>query len=397
MARIYLDYSASTPVAPEVLEAMMPYFSQKFGNPSSVHSFGREAEIATDEARETLSRFFNVGFEEVYFTSGATEANNWMASAASSFQLPATSKKPHIITSAFEHESVLEPIEHLEKEDLIEATYLKPSREGFIDPADVEEALKENTVLVSIIYVNNETGAVQPIKEIGKIVEKVRASSKIYPFFHTDAVQAIQFYESRLDYLKADAMTVSAHKIYGPKGTGALIAKKHVPLSPLLQGGGQEFEKRSGTVNVPGIVGFGKAIELLGSENERLQEARRLKDLKVLLQSGIKEAMPQAKIVSSGEPATSHILSVIFTGIEAQVMLIALDQEGIAASSGAACSVKAITPSHVLKAMGYGQRDALSAIRFSFGRDTTKRDIDGTIKTIRSIINRFKERHSLNF
>lgn len=390
MRRIYLDYSASTSLAPEVLEAMTPYFSQKFGNPSSSHSFGREAEIATDEAREILSRFFNVAFEEVYFTSGATEANNWVIHSVSSFQFPVSSHKPHVITSAFEHESVLEPIQYLEEKGFIEATYLKPSKEGFIDPADVEKALKENTVLISIIYVNNETGAVQPIKEIGKLIQKAKKGA--FPLFHSDAVQAIQFYEPRLDYLKLDAMTVSAHKVYGPKGAGALIARKEIPLTPLLRGGGQEFEKRSGTLNVSGIVGFGKAIELLQETGGREREALRLKGLKTHLQSGIKKVMPQVKAVCFKDPVAPHILSIIFPGIEAQVMLIALDQEGIAVSSGAACSVKAVKPSHVLRAMGYSERDALSAIRFSFGRYTKESDIKKTVNTLEKIIKQFKQR-----
>ncbi|MBI3335459.1 MAG: cysteine desulfurase [Candidatus Portnoybacteria bacterium] len=391
--RIYLDYSASTPVAPEVREAMKPYFSDKFGNPSSMHWAGREAEIATDEAREVISRFFEVDFGEVYFTSGATESNNWIANAATSYQLPATSMKPHIIVSAFEHESVLEPIKYLEKKGTIEASYIKPSRDGFINPKDVEHALKENTVLVSIMYVNNEIGTIQPIKEIGKIIEKYKykiLNTKYeIPVFHTDAVQAIQFLEPRLDYLKVDAMTVSAHKIYGPKGSGALIAKKRVPLIPLLRGGGQEFEIRSGTLNVPAIIGFGKAVELLQPTTYKLQA--RIEDLKRKLKGGILRLVSSAKIVG-GEPSAPHILSVIFPGIEAQVMLIALDQEGIAVSSGAACSTKAIKPSHVLLAMGYGEKEALSSIRFSLGRYTSEGEIDRVIEVVARIMKRFNRK-----
>ena len=408
--RIYLDYSASTPVDPEVFEAMKPYFSDKFGNASSIHSFGREAEIGADEAREILSRFFEVDFGEVYFTSGATEANNWIVNEVLSSKYKVLSEKPHIITSLFEHESILEPIRRLEGKGLIEATYLKPSRDGFIDPMDVERALKQNTALVSIIYVNNEIGTVQPIKEIGKIIQAFRVKRlavreklnakhyTLYPIFHTDAVQAIQFFEPRLDYIKVDAMTISAHKIYGPKGAGALITRKFVPSEPFLLGGGQEFEKRAGTLNVPAIIGFGKAVELLQDDNSRhkiIIQDTRLRDLKKRLKSGILKISPRVKITIEKEPLSPHILHCIFEDIESQVMLIALDQEGIAVSSGAACSAKAAKPSYVLTSLGYSEGQASHAIRFSLGIYTTEEEIDKTIEAIQKILKRFN-RKSLN-
>jgi cysteine desulfurase len=310
--------------------------------------------------------------------------------------------KPHVITSMFEHESILEPLQYLEGQGKIEVSYIKPSRDGYVEPQDVQAALKENTVLVSIIYVNNEIGTVQPIKEIGKIIEKFRTrnekqNSKFqildskFPLFHTDAVQAIQFFEPRLDYLKVDAMTVSSHKVYGPKGTGVLIARKHVPLEPLLRGGGQELEKRSGTSHVAGFTGFARAVELIEALGFRDKEIGRIKNLKEKLKEGIVKAVPKATIVAGGKDCAPHILSVIFPGIEAQVMLIALDQEGIAVSSGSACSVKSIKPSHVLLSLGYQPKDALSSIRFSLGRYTTKTEIDKTLDVVTTIVKRFRK------
>jgi len=393
MQRIYLDYAASTPVAPEVMEAMRPYLLEKFGNPSSLHSFGREAEIASDEARENIARFFGVDFAEVYFTSGATEANNWIAYATTNYQQPTTNVKPHVVTSAFEHESILEPIKHLELEGKIEATYVKPSGQGIINPKDVQAALKENTVLVSIMYVNNEIGTVQPIKEIGKVIEKskglrvqeFKGKRASYPIFHTDAVQAVGFFEPRFDYLKVDAMTVSAHKIYGPKGCGALIAKKRVPLIPLLRGGGQEFEMRSGTLNVPAIVGFGKAIELLQPTTYNLQPTK-IEDLKNKLKEGIVKIYPKARVSADSQAGAPHILNIMFSGIPSQVLLIALDQEGVAVSSGAACSAKSVKPSYVLTAMGKSEEQALSSLRFSIGRYITEDDIETTIQILGTVI-----------
>jgi len=403
--RIYLDYAASTPVAPEVLKAMTPYWSEKFGNPSSAHSFGREAEIVVDEARETLAKFFEVDFDEVYFTSGATEANNWVAaSATNNKQLTTNNSKPHVITTEIEHESLLEPIKELERQGKIEATYLKPSRDGFISASQVEAALNNNTVLVSVIYVNNEIGTVQPIKEIGKVIEKFKSlnvqrlkekalnlkPSTLYPVFHTDAVQAVQLFEPRLSYIKVDAMTVSGHKLYAPKGVGVLIARKDVPLLPLLRGGGQEFEQRSGTLNVPGIVGLGKAIELLSVKGVRQREHKRLAPLKEQLTNGILQIIPGAKLTTSKEPQAGHIVNVIIPRVQSQIMLIALDQAGIAVSAGAACSAKSVQPSPVLLSLGYSADEALRSLRFSLGRLTTKKEIEATLEILARLAKRFK-------
>lgn len=394
MNRIYLDYAASTPVSLDVIEAMNPFFADKFGNPSSLHSFGREAEIAVDDAREVISRFFCVDLGEVYFTSGATEANNWILEAACSFPFPKLGKKPHIVTSTIEHESVLDTCRQLEKEGKAEVTYLKPTREGVVRTQDVEASLKDTTVLVSLIYVNNETGVVQPIKEIGKAIERFRIKSKSlasktqsFPFFHTDAVQAVQFFEPRLDHLKVDAMTVSSHKLYGPKGVGALLAKRAIPLRPLIYGGGQQLGKRSGTENVPGIVGFGRAIGNLTLHAYREKERKHLEKLQNLMASGIIALKKKMTIVCKNN-CSPHILNVIFHGVESQMILIGMDKEGIAVSSGSACSVKALKPSHVLLSCGYSSNDASSAIRFSFGRFTMESEVKRVISSMGKLFKR---------
>ncbi len=389
--RIYLDYAASTPVCPEVFEAMRPFFFEKYGNASSVHSFGREAEIALDHARETIARFFGVTFKEVYFTSGATEANNWIAHTTYNQEFITKNIRPHVITSTIEHESMLESIKQLEKEKIIDVTYILPDKDGIINPQGVQKALKKETLLVSIMYVNNEIGSIQLIKEIGRIIKKFRQEKQTsYPIFHSDAVQAIQFLEPRLEYLNLDAMTVSSHKIYGPKGMGALIVKDQI-LKPLLYGGGQEFQKRAGTENIPSIVGFGKAIELISNNDYRIGEESRVRGLKKYFISGILKKIEDAIIVGDEEKNAPHIVSIIFPKVESQIFLIALDQEGIAASSGSACSIKAIKPSYVLTSLGYSANFALSALRFSLGRSTTLEDVKKTLtimgKTHKKFVN----------
>ena len=257
--KIYLDYAATTPVDREALKVMMPYFSEKFGNASSTHSFGQEAIAAVDKARETIAQCFNCDFSEIIFTGSATEANNLAI-----LGIVKNVQKFHIISTKIEHESVLEPLKELEKSGH-EITYLTVDKTGLIKIADLEKAIKDNTILISVIYANNEIGTIQPIKEIGKLLEKINKKrkegglSKIY--LHTDAVQAINYLECRPDWLKIDLLTFSGHKIYGPKGIGGLYIRKNSPLSPIIFGGGQEFGLRSGTENVASIVGLAKAVE----------------------------------------------------------------------------------------------------------------------------------------
>ncbi|MEK9147491.1 MAG: cysteine desulfurase family protein [Patescibacteria group bacterium] len=387
--KVYLDYAATTPVDKAVYKAMEPFFGVNFGNTGSLHSFGREAEIAVDNAREEIANFFGVDYLGVFFTSGATEANNWIIYSACSVNSLWNKKSiPHIITTTIEHKSVLEPIKYLEKQGKIEATYIKPNKEGIINPKDVENSLRENTSLITIGYVNNEIGVIQPLKEIGYIVNKHKKIVKEL-VFHSHVTQAISYLDCDLDKLFVDAISVSAHKIYGPKGIGALITKKNISLKPLFYGGGQEQGLRSGTLNVPGIIGFAKAIQELQITNYKLQIVK-IKNLRDKLTNGIIKIYPKIKIVGSIEEKIPNNLSLIFQSIESQIMLIALDQAGIAVSTGSACQAKGVESSYVILALGYSQQDATSFIRFSLGKYTTEKDIEYTLDKLEKIIKKLK-------
>lgn len=382
--KIYLDYAATTPVDKEVLKAMAPYFSDKFGNPSSIHSFGQEAIVAVDQAREKIAELLNCQFEEIIFTGSATEANN-LAIKGLSKSLPKDShglirtneRMPfHIISTNIEHESVLESLKELEKAEH-EITYLPASKDGFIKISDLEHAIKNNTVLVSIIYANNEIGIIQPIKEIGRLLEKINkirqetGLGRIY--FHTDAVQAMQFLECRPDWLKADLMTFSGHKIYGPKGIGMLYVRKDTPLLPLILGGGQEFGLRSGTENVPYIVGLAKAIELVFKNKEKI--AAKILRLRNQMFDNIIKNNKNAKLNGSLENRLPNNLNVRFPGVSNEMLVVALDRSGIAVSAGSACSSRALTFSHVLRAIGLSEKQAKESIRITLGKYTTESEI----------------------
>jgi len=392
MKKVYLDYAATTPLDKIVAKAMKPFFIKNFGNPGSLHSFGRIAEIAVDRAREETANFFNVDSDGVFFTSGATEANNWIIYSACSVNKSQNKKDiPHIITTSIEHKSILEPIKYLEKQGIIDVTYIKPNKKGIINPKDVENSLRENTTLISIGYVNNEIGAIQPLKEIGIIIKnfsnnlisyKLQAEKLI---FHSDATQAINYLDCDFNKLGVDAISISAHKIYGPKGIGALIIKKNISLKPLFYGGGQEQGMRSGTLNVPGIIGLAKAINQLQTINYKLQ-IKKIQNLQSKLKKGIMKIYPKVKIISSLEKTVPNNLSVIFTKIESQIMLIAFDQEGIAVSTGSACQAKGVEPSHVLLSLSYSHQEAMSFIRFSLGKYTTNMDIEYTLEKLEKII-----------
>jgi len=394
--KVYLDYAATTPVDKVVFKAMEPFFIKNFGNPGSLHSFGRIAEIAVDKAREEIAKFFSVDSYGVFFTSGATEANNWIIYSACSVNKSQNKKDiPHIITTSIEHKSILEPIKYLEKQGIIDVTYIKPNKKGIINPKDVENSLRENTTLISIGYVNNEIGAIQPLKEIGIIIKnfsnnlisyKLQAEKLI---FHSDATQAINYLDCGFNKLGVDAISISAHKIYGPKGIGALIIKKDISLKPLFYGGGQEQGMRSGTLNVPGIIGLAKAINQLQTTNYKLQ-IKKIQNLQSKLKKGIMKIYPKVKIISSLEKTVPNNLSVIFTKIESQIMLIALDQEGIAVSTGSACQAKIIEPSHVLLSLGYSNQEAMSFIRFSLGIYTTDKEIEYTLEKLNIILKKIK-------
>ena len=411
MERIYLDYAASTPVDPKVVKVMEPYLVEAYGNPNSLHSFGREAMASVDTARTILARSIGALSEEIIFTGSATEANNMAlrgaVRAAREVFLrsghPALQKNQHqsdkisinprqkIIVSAIEHESVFDTAKDLEREG-VEVAVIPVDKEGRVNLKFLEKELNEMTVLVSIMYGNNEIGTIQPIR---RIVDVIKNSAATYPLLHTDAVQAFQYLDCDVNALGVDLMTLSAHKLYGPKGIGALYIKSnlksqdsklHQPLiSPLVTGGGQEFGMRSGTQNVPAIVGFGKAVELV--QEEKRKEEKRIRLLGEYYWHKLKEIFPRAERNGSIEKGTSlpHVLNVYFPGMRAEDMLIRLDMTGIAVSSGAACAARNAKPSHVLRAIGCNPERVEGSLRFSFGRKTTEQEIRRALEIIKRL------------
>lgn len=399
---IYLDYAATTPVDPEVLLAMEPYWGVKFGNPGSIHRAGQEALKAVDDARQTLKDFLGAkALREIIFTGSATEANNLAINLVKSDLT--NDVKPHVITTAIEHESVLEPIRALEKRGMIQATYLTPDKEGLISPVTVYDALRPETVLVSIGYANNEIGVIQDISHIAKIIQEwknakmtndelrvlqksIPHNSKfVPPVFHTDAAQATQFLDMNVDRLGVDMMTLSGHKIYGPKGIGALYVRDGVPLTPLVYGGGQEYGIRSGTENVPFIAGFAKAIELVEREDYKIY-SKEIKKLRNYIAEKIKEIFPPSFINGSIEHRLPNNINICFPNTSSEILLIGLSERGVYVSTGAACSARAQKPSHVLRAIGRSEKDARSSIRVTLGKYTKKKEIDFFIKALVEII-----------
>ena len=385
MKKIYLDNAATTPVHPEVLAAMAPYFSDQFGNASSIHSFGQVARSAVDAARREIAQFLNCKSTEIIFTSGGSESDNLAINGVVESLKSKVESKPHVITSAFEHHAVLDTIIELEADGVIEATYIKPSSDGLIGAESVKKAIKKNTLLVSIMYVNNEIGTVQPIRAIGQMIEKENKTRDSRIFFHTDAVQATEYFEMNVDYLHVDLLSISAHKIYGPKGVGLLYVRSGTPIKHQIVGGGQEYKKRAGTENVPGIIGFAKAIELIDrSKNERLKKLRdRLIDglLKI----------PNSRLNGSQEERSPANVNISFLNAEGESILLNLDMEGIAASTGSACTSGSLEPSHVLSAMGLPPEECHGSVRFTLGRQTTAEEIDKIILVMRNIVEKLRK------
>ena len=381
MKKVYLDYASTTPIDAEVMKAMEPYFSEKYGNPGAMHSFGQEAQAAVDESRQTIADFFGCAFEEIVFTGSATESNNIaIRGVVKHSRQNVRSRTLHIVTSVIEHKSVLETCKDLEKEG-VEVTYLPVTKDGFVRPEDVEAAIKENTVLVSIMYVSNEIGTIQPIAEIAKVIKG--------PIFHTDAVQALNYLDCNVENLGVDLLTFSGQKIYGPKGVGGLYIKKGVEVAPFITGGGQERGIRAGTENVPYIVGFAKAIEIAADMREK--EGARVEKLRDYFVDEVLAKVSNAVLNGSRENRIANNANFLFPGVPANNLLIALDQAGIAASSGSTCTIKTVTPSEVLLALGRSQEEAKQSIRFTLGRGTTKKDIDYTVSVLERIVSRTKE------
>lgn len=376
MKRIYCDYAATTPVDKKVLAAMMPYFSERFGNPSSVHGYGQEALQALDRARHSVADMLGCLSQEVIFTGSATEANN-LALYGVARQTLLKKKQVHIITSAIEHESVANPLIQLARESNVSITYIPVSRDGFIDLDKLKGALTEHTVLISIMYANNEIGTIQPVKEIADIIRTHNKKSQV--LFHIDAAQAAYFENMKVRELGVDLMTLSGHKMYGPKGVGALYVKKGTSLTPLIFGSGQEYGKRSGTENIPGIVGLGEACVQI-KENKEIVE--KIKDLRDYFIAQVRAKIPNASLNGALENRLPGNANILFKGVRAEDLIVMLDGEGVAVSAGSACQSKALAFSHVLSAIGLPEKDVRSSIRFSFGKYTTKKDIDYIISVL---------------
>ncbi|MGB4244850.1 MAG: cysteine desulfurase NifS [Limnochordia bacterium] len=378
MKAVYLDHAATTPMRDEVIEAMMPYFKEKFGNASSVYSFGREARKALDEARQATAGIINADFNEIIFTGGGSEANN-LAIKGAAWEY--RHKGKHLITSSIEHHAVLHPMQQLEKEGF-EVTYLPVDDQGLVSVEEFANALRGDTILVSIMHANNEIGVIQPIAQIGAICKERGI------LFHTDAVQTAGLLDIDVKKLNVDMLTMSAHKLYGPKGVGALYVRKGVRLVPLIQGGGHENRRRAGTENVPGIVGMAKALELAAAEREVVTP--RIQKLRDRLLEGILN-IPHTRLNGSRTERLPNNINVSIEFIEGESLLLNLDLKGIAASSGSACTSGSLDPSHVLLAIGLSHEVAHGSLRLTLGRDTTDADVDDVLETLPPIVERLRE------
>src|SRR5208282_5559801 len=383
MRRVYLDNNATTPVLPEVLEAMRPYFGERFGNASSIHHHGQETRAAVERARESVAALLGCRASEVVLTSGGTEADNLAI-----FGL--ASAGDHVITSTIEHHAVLNACKHLAKyreTTGCEVTYLPVDGRGLVDPADVKRALRPNTKLIAIMLANNETGVLQPVTEIGKIAAEADV------FFHTDAVQAAGKIPIDVNRIGCDLLTVSGHKLHGPQGVGALYVRKGTQLEPMLYGGSHERSRRAGTENVPGIVGLGKAAELAiaGFEHgdDQTMAAARDKLERELLEIEA-TGLNGAALNGGNAPRVPNTTNIYFDGIDGEALVIALDLKGLAVSTGAACSSGAIEPSHVLTAMGLSRERAKASIRFSLGKQNSAVDAEFALATVRETVSRLR-------
>jgi len=376
MHRVYLDNNATTPVLPEVFDAMRPFFTERFGNASSIHRHGQETRAAVEYARESVARLLGCTPAEIVFTSGGTESDN-LAIAGS------VAQGDHVITSSIEHHAVLHACKHLEKIGC-EVTVLPADGRGLIDPADVRRALRPNTKLISVMMANNETGVLQPVEEIGKIAAEAGA------LFHTDAVQAAAKVSVDVKKIGCAALSISGHKIHAPQGVGALYVKKGTRLQPLFHGGRHERQRRAGTENVPGIVGLGKAAQLANDALDR-GEDQNMSAMRDRLQQGILAQIEEAVVNGEGVPRVPNTTNIRFNHIEGESLVIALDLRGLAVSTGAACSSGAIEPSHVLIAMGLRPDQARSSIRFSLGKQTTDADIDLALELVPEAVARLRE------
>ncbi|WP_449620556.1 cysteine desulfurase family protein [Robertmurraya sp. Marseille-Q9965] len=381
MERIYVDHAATAPMHPKVIETMTKVMAEQFGNPSSIHAFGREARHLVDKAREQLANSIGASPNEIIITSGGTEADNYALTGVAEAN---KEKGKHIITTVIEHHAVLHTCQQLEKKGF-EVTYLPVDEQGYVTVADVKKALREDTILVSIMYGNNEIGSLQPIPEIGELLKDHQA------VFHTDAVQAYGLMSIDVKELKVDLLSVSAHKINGPKGIGFLYVKKDVKLAPILFGGEQERKRRAGTESVVSIAGFQEAVKV--AQEEREDKVKQYREFKEILVNDLKKSQIDFSINGSLENSLPHVLNLSFPDTDVEAMLVNLDLAGIAASSGSACTAGSIDPSHVLVAMfGEKSEKLRNSIRFSFGLYNTTEQIHKVAETVAAIVKRLTNR-----
>jgi len=369
---IYLDNAASTPVHEKVIDEMIPYFKEQYGNPSSIHKYGRLAQMAIQNARKRIASLINADSTEILLTSGGTESNNTVF-----YGITHQNKGKHIITSSIEHDAILEPCKHLEAEGF-QITYLPVDRHGLVNPEDVEKEISSDTCLISIMFANNEVGTIQPIKEIGEIANEKKV------IFHTDAVQAVGKMPIDVKELKIDLLSMSSHKINGPKGVGVLYIRKGVKIDPLILGGGQENGLRSGTENVASIVGFGKACQLAKDNMSQNQEQIRKLGRKLVFE--ILKEIPHTTLNGHPEKRIPNNIHFTFLGVNGEDLIIKLDENEIAASTGSACSVRVQKASHVLKAMGFLHEQITGSLRLTIGVLNTEQEIDETVQVLRKVV-----------
>ncbi|MFL6480483.1 MAG: cysteine desulfurase family protein [Nitrososphaera sp.] len=385
---IYLDTAASTSVADEVIAEMLPYLKEQYGNPSSIHKFGRETTRAINVARKRVGEMIGASSpHEITFTSGGTEANNLALKGTAMHIKSKMPEKNIIITSSIEHEAVLEPCKDLEDRGFV-ITLLPVTREGFVRPSDLRNVISEDVALVSIMYANNEVGTIQPVKELVEIAHRAGA------LFHTDAVQAAGKLSLNVKNSGADMMSLSSHKINGPKGVGALYIKSNTKVLPIIHGGGQEWYLRSGTENVPGIVGFGKACELASNRMKQYQDY--VTGLRNYVVDRVLKEIPRSRLNGLSTERIANNAHFTFFGVNGEDLIIKLDENGIAASTGSACSVKKQKPSHVLKAMGFSYEEITGSLRLSLGMHNTQHDADRAVDILSSIIKELRELSPFN-
>ncbi len=373
---IYLDHAATTPVHPDVLAAMLPYFSEEFGNPSTLYSVGTRARQAVDTAREQVARLIGARPDEVYFTSGGTESDNWAIRG-----VVVKTKGRHVITSKIEHHAVLETCRDLEREG-VEVTWLDVDGDGLVSPSDVAGAIRDDTALVTVMHANNEVGVIEPIEEIGRNTRERKVA------FHVDAVQTVGKVPVNVAELGCDLLTISAHKIYGPKGVGALYIRKGTRIAKFMHGGEQENRRRSGTLNVPGIVGLGKAAEIARLTLE--EERKRLSRLRDRLIDGIAATTPDALLNGPRDRRLPNNVHFCFAGIEGEGIILRLDHSGICAATGSACTSATLDPSHVLLAMGRPHEIAHGSLRLTLGRSTCDADVDRVLEVLPKVIGQLR-------